>query len=639
MIDSIKNFLTNSELLKINPFESEKLIIIFDGLDELAMQGKTISESANGFIREIQRQVTTFNTTKLKLQVLISGRDIIIQQNENEFRKEKQIFRLLPYFLDERERKNIEPFKDSKRLLNIDQRDIWWKKYGKLKGGNYLSLPAELKKEELDDITSQPLLNYLIALSYERGAIDFHNETNLNTIYEDLLLGVFNRAYDGEDNTHRSLSNIDLEDFKRILEEIGLSTWHGDGRKTTVSEIQSHFKESGLIKLLNDFTKDAEKGVVSLLASFYFKKSSESNTGDETFEFTHKSFGEYLTATRILAFVDRVHENYSKNIEHKYSEEGWSIQESLFRWIKIFSIKEIDRDLHKFIDNGIQLIYQKDKSKLEGYQQVINTFMNYVLTNGLPLEMFSSRESTFIENKLSINAEKALLILHGTISQYTNIVSTIEVANNASFGEWSSRLLGQRKTGDEFIMNYFNNLDLSSSILYIKDFYEINLRNTNLSSAMLSHSNFIGATMININFEFAYLQGANFKRANLRNSNLKEAQLVETNFRAANLRGSNLSDAVFGNDNEFTSGIHTSKSSDLSEANLIETDFSDAKLVGVNLRNADCKKADFTRADLRNADLSGANFKGADLSEANLTGAIFKKSDLRGSKLEKTIGV
>ena len=549
MVDAVKKFLQNSELLQVNPFESDKLIIIFDGLDELTMQGKTISESANSFVREIQRQATTFNTIKLKLQILLSGRDIVIQQNESEFRKEKQIIRLLPYYLNEREQQILEPFTDNKSLLEKDQRCDWWKKYGKLKDNFYKGLPSELKNKELDDITSQPLLNYLIALSYERGEVNFKNETNLNIIYEDLLIGVYKRAYD--DNTHRSLSTIKIEDFQRILEEIGLSTWHGDGRKTTVSEIEAHFKDGGLQKLLQEFIGDAEKGVVSLLASFYFKKSGETSSGDETFEFTHKSFGEFLTSKRIVASIEKINLNFEKYNQSRYSEEGWDIKESLTKWLKVFSTKEIDIDLHKFINNEIELL-SKQNNNLEKLQNTISIFINYILENGLPVEKLDPRPTTFYkENKLSINAEKALLIMHGTIAKYTNIVSKINAKDIKLFGEWISRITGQRTNANEFILRFLNNLDLSGCLLYLRDFRESNLSNSifkntkftqvNLYMANLKDADLDHAFLYSANLESANLQDANLKGADLEGANLEGASLKDTNLEGAKLEGTNLS--------------------------------------------------------------------------------------------------
>jgi hypothetical protein len=56
-------------------------------------------------------------------------------------------------------------------------------------------MPAELRREDLKEITAQPLLNYLLALSRTRGKLDFAAATNLNEIYEDLLAAIWERRW------------------------------------------------------------------------------------------------------------------------------------------------------------------------------------------------------------------------------------------------------------------------------------------------------------------------------------------------------------------------------------------------------------------------------------------------------------
>jgi len=57
-------------------------------------------------------------------------------------------------------------------------------------------LPKELIHPDLDEITAQPLLNYLVALSFTRGKLDFSSDINLNSIYSDLVAAVHERGYE-----------------------------------------------------------------------------------------------------------------------------------------------------------------------------------------------------------------------------------------------------------------------------------------------------------------------------------------------------------------------------------------------------------------------------------------------------------
>jgi len=107
---------------------------------------------------------------------------------------------------------------------------------------------------------------------------------------------VYERGYERQ-GTHMSIKGVmGKKNFVRILEEIALAAWHGDGRTTTVSEIKQHCDGSGLRRLLDKFEEGAEAGVTRLLMAFYFRQSGTVRNNDRTFEFTQKSFGEYLTA-------------------------------------------------------------------------------------------------------------------------------------------------------------------------------------------------------------------------------------------------------------------------------------------------------------------------------------------------------
>ena len=119
-------FLTSNPLEKDN--EKLSLLIIFDGLDELSQQGKIAAEVARDFVEEVRRLVDSFNYYKTRLQVLISGREVVIQANRSKFAQPHQLIYLLPYFVNEEEKKQHK-YIDKHNLLEEDQRQLWWQKY------------------------------------------------------------------------------------------------------------------------------------------------------------------------------------------------------------------------------------------------------------------------------------------------------------------------------------------------------------------------------------------------------------------------------------------------------------------------------------------------------------------------------
>ncbi len=567
--ESIKSFLNYDKCITtFNPIDEDELVIIFDGLDELDMQGGMLADIAQKFVWEVKSKVDNYNHISVKLKVIISGRDVIVQQNESFFRKEGQHLKLLPYLIND---KMKALFNKVTIKLNEDQRDIWWKKYGTLKGKRYNGIPNDLKKEDLDEITAQPLLNYLVALSYERKKIDFTQNINLNKVYEDLLDAVYVRAYSSGGKI-KNISSLSKVNFVCLLEEIAVSAWHGNGRKTSIREIKEHFDVSGLNNLMDQFAADAEKGVISLLAAFYFRQAGMQSDGSQTFEFTHKSFGEYLMARRI---TDRVKLICRKIQENKNNlDDGWDIKEGLKKWIKLFGPKILDDDIVKFIRNEVKNIR---KEELEEIQSLICDLINYELQNGLPVEREENGISTYKEEShYAINAERGLFVLHSLIAMQTDICSNIKWMSQTEFGTLLRRIVEQREGKHNFMYQFFNHLNLDYQKLYLQDLY-------------------------NINFFKVSAHKGNFNLTNLSAANLSGAKLSEANLLGANLSMANLSIA------------------DLSIADLSMADLSMADLIKADLIKADLTEANLAGADLTETYLFGTKLMGVDLSVANLT--------------------
>ena len=457
-----------------------------------------------------------------------------------------------------------------------------------LKGKEYSGLPKELDRDNLLEINSQALLNYLVALSFIRGEVDFSQESNLNIIYADLLKSVYQRVWEKE-RQHPAVKGLEKKDFVRILEEIALSSWHGDGRTTTVRDIENHCDRSGLKNLLNEFQKKAEEGVTSLLLAFYFRQSGSNNKGDKTFEFTHKSFGEYLTATRIVREVRLIH----KKLEARKNDpdEGWDEREALMRWANLCRASAMDEYLFDFVLDEMRLHECLDVAE---WQQTLCHLINFMLRHGMPMERLNPRPDFHQANQRARNAEEALLVVLNACARVTKNISQIEWYSPEAFGTWISRLQGQRVDLDVkvFCLNYLGFLDLQDCILYFKDFYKANLVGANLERANLERANFSRAN----------LKGANFKGANLKRANLKGAILVRAIFERAIFVRANLKGAI-----------------------LIRVNLKGASLKGANLERANLRGANLYRANLEGANLEGVrNYESANFKGANLTGTVLE---------------
>ncbi|BAZ01259.1 pentapeptide repeat-containing protein [Tolypothrix tenuis PCC 7101] len=624
----------------------EKLLIIFDGLDELAMQGKMGEEVAQKFISEVQRQVNAFNHVQTRLQVLISGRELVIQKNQSDFRKPKQILNVLPYFLDEEEIKDNN-YIDNQNLLKQDQRQIWWCKYSQASGRGYDSLPEELDEGHFREITSQPLLNYLIALSLVRGAVKFFDNSNLNEIYADLLTAVYQRIWA---NDNPVIKGVAEKDFVRILESIAVAAWHGgDVRITTVTEIEKYCDRNILERILNIFKQDKKASLARLLTAFYFRQRGLKGR-DDTFEFTHKSFGEYLTARRIVQEIKIINNQLKANEED--SDYGWNKLQALERWAKLCGSTAMDDYIFKFIINEIQLQQDKYQVDIAEWQLTICDLISYMLKNGMPMEKLQL--STFQEaNWQARNAEEALLGVLNACARATRNVSQIKWPSPEAFGNCVSRLRGQRVDShihsEIFCLNCLSFLDLQNSILQYQDLYEANFKEANLKEA-----NLVGAILEGANLERAFLKGANLKEANLLRANfvranLEGAILVRANLVGAILKGAFLKGTILIQANlerAFLKGANLLQANleeaileraILGEANLERAFLARAFLGEANLGEANLERANLEGAFLEGANLERANLEGANLERAFLKGANFEGANLRGTILEGKI--
>ncbi len=601
LVTAVKTFVQHDGFLPENPLEPRdqdlKLLIIFDGLDELSMQGKIAQEVAQNFVNEVREQLKSFNQNKTRLQVLISGRDVVVQSNKNNFKKPQQIITILPYLVDK-----SDDFSDVDNLLKVDQRDQWWQQYGQAKGKNYAQLPPELSGENLQEITAQPLLNYLIALTFERGEVQFSQETNLNNIYDNLLKAVYERGYEKNSPGHRAIEGITEKDFVLILMEIALSCWHGNGRTTTVREIEEHCENNGLKNLLKNFQdsfqSDSQGSITRLLTAFYFRESGDLRGSEKTFEFTHKSFGEYLTARRIVDRVKQIHKKLQDS-ENDYDND-YDPRQALITWATLCGPTAIDEYLFSFVVNQMQL---QSPDEVKQWQKTLGDLIKYLLDKGMPMEGLKNRPNFQEEMRQARNAEEALLAVFNACGRVTEEIFPIQWPSPEAFGNWLARLQGQRIDYEPmFVLDCLSFLDLQNCLLICRDLGGANLERANLAEADIGGANLEGANLVGANLKGANLEGANLAMAFLEGANLEGAYLEGANLDGAILDGANLEGA------------------NLEEANLEGAYLEGANLVGANLVGANLKGANLKGANIESAYLDGANFIDAKyLSKINYT--------------------
>jgi uncharacterized protein YjbI with pentapeptide repeats len=593
LVDAVGELLQDAGILPYNPIKDKgkrPQLLIFDGLDEIAKQGTVSAEIAQAFVREVERTVRRHNATELNLQVLITGRELLVEANKPELRKHRQVLYVLPYLIS-----NGDAYKDPDKVTRQDQRHDWWQRYGKAIGVDLSGIPNELIRKDLDEVTAQPLLNYLLALSYRRDEIDFTKEVDLNSIYRDLLEAVYERAYEGR--PWAGISELGPDHFIRMLEEIGLAAWHGKGRTTTISEIKKHCRRSGLDRLLEPFLKGAEVGAPRLLTAFYFRQGIRRQSGEPTFEFTHKSFGEYLAARRVVRGLGKMATELDRRKESL--DDGWDVRSALLHWIELCGKSSLDNYIVPFIRREVD---NNGKEIAGHWQKMLCRLIEEVLRRGMPLEKLDERPSYHEECILARNAEEALLVAVSACALVTDELSRIDWPDDSAAGTWFRKLQGQR-TSRKNTLSFFslNHLQLDGQCLHIAD----------LHSSRLFKASLIESDSYMLNLERADLQETDLQQAYLQGANLAGANLTGVNLQAADLNGAHLQNA------------------NLCEAVLLGADLMGAELYGAILQNANLRGA-----ELQSAILQSTNLRGADLWQANLRVSYLLEADLWQADLQ-----
>ena len=482
LVSAVEEFITSySSYLTGNPLAPNpdangegRLILIFDGLDELAEQGKQAAEMARDFIMMLLSTINSHNQQKqCQRQVLITGRDISIDAIVTHFREPKQVYHLLGF--------------------NKGQQNLWWQQYGIAIGRQYRQIPDELSIQRFAELVAQPLLSYLVALSYVRGEVKFDENTSLSIIYYDLLVQVYNR--EKKKNVNNAASYLSQKQFIRVLEEIALAVWHGNGRTATVAAIEQQCQTTGLLESLNLFQQSAEHGVTKLLTAFYFRQSRNENQLDKTFEFTHKSFGEYLTAKRLVRLVTIVCDELER--KNNNPDAGWTLKEALVQWIKITGQGVIDRYLHVFIKDGIAIA---GIEQCRIWQQYLLAMLNYSINHGLPMEQIAGLTyPQMIEQ--ARNADEALLVLLNACALVTEECSKVKAKQNVGFGRWFRRLQLQREGNTNCIgFSCLSYLEINNATLYGQDLYGADLSFSNLVDVKLARTDLVGTNLTSTNF-------------------------------------------------------------------------------------------------------------------------------------------
>ena len=475
-----------------------KLLIILDGLDELTEQGKVVARTAYDFVNRVMRDIGKINSRNMRIWVLFTGRVPAVQEAEGLFADHpEQVLHLLPYYIQDDDRLGVHgEIVDPQNLMKHDYRIDWWEGYARATG-KLADIPPELLNESMEDLTSLPLLLHLVALYYAKSGSVPENKASL---YAELLEGVFNRAPKGMKGTNRPPLHKRFDsvtDYMNVLSDVAVAMWHNTARKVSLADARQYCKDNGreaLLEKLSDTAK-SDDGLTNLFMMFYGRKVKHAGES-EMFEFTHKSFGEFLVARRIVEELASIAEGMLNNSKY------FSTDDALDKWVKICGNTTLDMAIAEFI--RYQVAFIADKETAAKWQKIICKLIGHVVKEGMPFVKY--RPVTFKEEqRVARNCEIALLVLHSACAWVTEDVVEIEWENGFVVSDWFKWLQIGNQTKAKLVNRHLNHLNLKNCDFYFNDFYEADFTGAYLGKSNSEHYNFFmtalnGADLLNADF-------------------------------------------------------------------------------------------------------------------------------------------
>ena len=439
-----------------------------------------------------------------------------------------------------------------------------------------------MKDRDLDGLTGEPLLCYLLALSGYLEGDSAEAADNRNRIYERLLADVWKRGWGG--GRAGTGKDLDKNDFDRLFESIALAAWHGgDERVATYERFEKALKVMHATDIFDAFTRREGGDVSNLAVNFYLKRHEVEARG---FEFTHKSFGEYLAARALI----RISISVSELSTHR-------IEIALKDWMAAVEEGDLSFEMLEFLRGEARLL---PADVAERTLRALENIMRVVVAEGFPahdLKTDTWREAEDRQKK----AEVLLLATMHCLSQSmpeSNSASKIAIDWKGDVRALGNLIHRCRCVRNRAIpaLSIFARVQAPGAYLLVQDLLDANFEEANLRDAwafgtvadraLFARADLSGANFTSGRFVFAHLDGARMDRASL----------TDANFEGAFLRGASLS-----------------------QANCEGANFSNANLNGASLQKAKLQGANFWGATLDGANLSGADLRGADLTGVNLT--------------------
>jgi hypothetical protein len=490
--------------------EQERLLLILDGLEALSVPQQALLERCRLWLEEIWRTTARLNRRRTRLQVLITGRELLCTVYRDLFDLPGQWLQLCSYA--------ALPPDAGQEPLCADQRPLWWQNYYKTGGKETLAAPLCQTDTFLEALTANPLVQHLLVMAAEQGRVDLQQTENWNPFYREVLGTLYHCHYAGGQQS--VLLGWDERRFLERLEEMAVTLWHGQNGSATLSELQQACGVSPTVRQARAFLDHPAEPVWRLLTAFYFGRVPLPGDGEERFTITYQSLAHYLTARRLVRLLQQI--TTQRKLFQNNPEKGWSESTALRHWLALCAPATMSPPLLQMVWHEIALYPQRTVWE---WQKQLALLLGYLMRHGLPWMGWEYTHYRPLE-ACCHRAETALLAVLNGCARHTERRSPRWLGEEESFACWLNRLRPQRTVQVDApgVLAWLSYLDLRGVALRLSDLFAADLRYSDLRGADLWGAN-LGCARL----EGADLRGADLLHANLQGAQLQNAQVGRNN--------------------------------------------------------------------------------------------------------------
>lgn len=643
------------------------LLLICDGLDEIAPPETAESTNVTAdFIQTLGNWLNNRNSGGCYAKAVVLGRTIAAEEAFEKLAMDPpallRVAGLLPIsnWLEWKERAEKGIAIDLGTLAPIDQRKTYWENWCRASGLRDNEIPEALEGQSeaakaLEDLTTEPLLLYLLLWTEFVGARWKEAAQNRNVVYEEIFKRIFKRDW-GTDTRNRlrgknrqtgghvGTSKIDEAAFFALQETLGLASWPSGGRIVTEEAFKSAIEVYLDDDIRDDISKDPNFSLKSVALQSYTRSSSEERAG---YEFVHKSLGEYLIARALVSASKKALDQLSDRVTDSRCARAAEY------FSKIGQLGPLTNEIHRFFIDEVRTRFTAPKIRGVLLDKSFPGLMNWILRNGFPVHLGVNSSRTYYS--LQIADTRCLDVMWsfgqalfdpepiGKKHQPGRLALTWPTSLHLS--SMFSRLADRVHVAETKRLASFNNISLEGqgltelaygSVIFVADtgrpqewqrlhaqnthvvgaeFFAANLWSAEFSGSTIVSSNFVGAKLVRIDFRETKLKSVDFDGADLAGANFIKADMEQCTFPsvvlgASDFTGAKMKAVRFGRSESIDEPYTRSLISDcdMSGAELVEVDFGDAEINGLKLNGATLTDCDFSGCDLKDIEFEGAVF-------------------------------